>query len=444
MKWTFDIKPTTSSGAPPTSAGSPATPTSPTARWPAAPPKIVFEGVPTYPDAGRFWKMIQDHKVSIFYTAPTAIRSLIKAGDANPRPSEELRPVQPAHPGFGRRADQSGSLDVVLQQRRRRPLPDRRHLLADRNRRPHDHPAAGRHALVPGSCTLPFPGIQAAIVDETGNDVPWGKGGFLVVKKPWPSMIRTIWGDPERFKKSYLPGRLRRQVLPGRRRRHPRRQDRLLHHHGPHRRRAERLRATAWARWKSSRRWWPTRWWPKPPWWAVRRPDRRGDLRLRGAQAGPRPVGDEAKKIATELRNWVGKEIGPIAKPKDIRFGDNLPKTRSGKIMRRLLRSIAKGEEITQDVSTLEKSSAAILDQLKSGTRDISAEGRAMAMKRSIHGAAPGGGVPARLRAVQLSDHRPVQQGGRAVRHPAAVSLPVRCLGAADRPDGLVHRARKD
>jgi acetyl-CoA synthetase len=168
--------------------------------------EIVFEGVPTYPDAGRFWKMIQDHKVNIFYTAPTAIRSLIKAAETTPADaSEELRPVQPAHPGFGRRADQSGSLDVVLRQRRRRPLPDRRHLLADRDRRPHDHPAAGRHAAGAGFLHAALPGHHGRHRRRDRHDVEWGKGGFLVVKKPWPSMIRTIWGDPERFKKSYFP-----------------------------------------------------------------------------------------------------------------------------------------------------------------------------------------------------------------------------------------------
>ena len=121
--------------------------------------EIVFEGVPTYPDAGRFWKMIQDHKVTIFYTAPTAIRSLIKAADNNAgRASEELRPVFAAHPRFGRRADQPGRLDVVLRERRRRPLPDRRYLLADRNRWSHDHPAAGRHAAGAGFLHAAVPG----------------------------------------------------------------------------------------------------------------------------------------------------------------------------------------------------------------------------------------------------------------------------------------------
>jgi acetyl-CoA synthetase len=170
------------------------------------------------------------------------------------------------------------------------------------------------------------------------------QGGILVVKKPWPSMIRTIWGDPERFKKSYFPEELKgKYYLAG---------DGAVRNKdtgyftitGPHRRRAERVgpsdghdgdRVRA-GRQPAGRR--------SRGGGAARRPDRRGDCRVRRAQAGTRPEGDEAEKIAKDLRDWVGKEIGPIAKPKDIRFGDNLPKTRSGKIMRRLLRSIAKGE----------------------------------------------------------------------------------------------------
>ena len=168
--------------------------------------QVMFEGIPTFPNAGRFWQMIEKHKVTIFYTAPTAIRSLIKAAEGD----EKVHPKnydlsQPAHPRHGGRADQSRSLDVVPPERRRRALPDRRHLLADRDRRPRDHAAAGRDAAVPGSCTLPLPGIMAAIVDETGKDMPNGAGGMLVIKRPWPSMIRTIWDDPERFKKSYFP-----------------------------------------------------------------------------------------------------------------------------------------------------------------------------------------------------------------------------------------------
>ncbi|MEY8876042.1 MAG: acetate--CoA ligase, partial [Leptothrix sp. (in: b-proteobacteria)] len=168
--------------------------------------EIVFEGVPTYPDAGRFWKMIQDHKVSIFYTAPTAIRSLIKAAEANdavhPKSYDlsSLRllgsvgePINPAawewyhqHVGGGR----CPIVDTFWQ------TETGGHMIT---------PLPGVTPMVPGSCTLPFPGIQAAIVDETGKDVPNGQGGILVVKRPWPSMIRTIWGDNDRFIKSYYP-----------------------------------------------------------------------------------------------------------------------------------------------------------------------------------------------------------------------------------------------
>ncbi|MDO8931902.1 MAG: AMP-binding protein, partial [Rhodocyclaceae bacterium] len=225
-------------------------------------------------------------------------------------------------------------------------------------------PLPGATPLVPGSCTLPFPGIQAAIVDETGHDVAWGNGGFLVVKKPWPSMIRTIYGDPERFKSNYYPadfggnlylagdGAIRDAktgyfTIMGR-------IDDVLNVSG-HRMGTMEIESALVSN-------------PMVAEAAVvGRPD---DLTGEAICAfvvlkQHRPTGDEAHKIATELRNWVGKEIGPIAKPKDIRFGDNLPKTRSGKIMRRLLRSLAKGEDITQDVSTLEN--PGILDQLKQG-----------------------------------------------------------------------------
>jgi len=222
-------------------------------------------------------------------------------------------------------------------------------------------PLPGATPLVPGSCTLPLPGIAAAIVDETGHDVANGAGGILVIKRPWPSMIRTIWGDPERFRKSYFPEELKGYYLAGdgavRHRdtgyfRITGRIDDVLNVSG-HRMGTMEIESALVAN-------------PLVAEAAVvGRPD---DLTGEAISAfvvlkGARPAGDEAKKIAAELRNWVGQEIGPIAKPKDIRFGDNLPKTRSGKIMRRLLRAIAKGEEITQDVSTLEN--PAILEQLK-------------------------------------------------------------------------------
>ena len=326
--------------------------------------EIVFEGVPTFPDAGRFWKMIQDHKVSIFYTAPTAIRSLIKAAEGNeavhPKRYDlsSLRilgsvgePINPAawewyhkHVGGGR----CPIVDTFWQ------TETGGHMIT---------PLPGATTLVPGSCTLPFPGIMAAIVDETGKDVPNGQGGILVVKKPWPSMIRTIWGDPERFKKSYYPddfkgqyylagdGAIRNEktgyfTITGR-------IDDVLnvsgHRMGTMEIESALVSCTDLVAEAA----------------VVGRPDDTTGEAICAfvVLKRPRPTGEEAKRIAKELRDWVGKEIGPIAKPKDIRFGDNLPKTRSGKIMRRLLRSIAKGENITQDVSTLEN--PAILDQLK-------------------------------------------------------------------------------
>ncbi len=219
----------------------------------------------------------------------------------------------------------------------------------------------GATPLVPGSCTLPFPGITAAIVDETGGDVPNGQGGILVVKKPWPSMIRTIYGDPERYKKSYYPPELKGYYLAGDGASRDLQRgyftitgriDDVLNVSG-HRLGTMEVESALVSH---------TELVAEAA--VVGRPD---DLTGEAVCAfvvlkRPRPTGDEAKRIANELRNWVAKEIGPIAKPKDIRFGDNLPKTRSGKIMRRLLRSIAKGEAITQDTSTLEN--PAILEQL--------------------------------------------------------------------------------
>jgi acetyl-CoA synthetase len=325
--------------------------------------EIVFEGVPTYPDAGRFWKMIQDHKVSIFYTAPTAIRSLIKAAEGNAAVHPDrydlksLRvlgsvgePINPAawewyhkHIGGGR----CPIVDTFWQ------TETGGHMIT---------PLPGATTLVPGSCTLPFPGIIAAVVDETGKDVPNGSGGILVVKKPWPSMIRTIWGDPERYKKSYYPedfkgkyylagdGAIRDKetgyfTITGR-------IDDVLNVSG-HRMGTMEIESALVAH---------TELVAEAA--VVGRPDETTGEAICAfvVLKRPRPTGEEAKKIAKELRDWVGKEIGPIAKPKDIRFGDNLPKTRSGKIMRRLLRSVAKGEAVTQDTSTLEN--PAILDQL--------------------------------------------------------------------------------
>lgn len=324
--------------------------------------EVVFEGIPTYPDAGRFWQMIQKHKVTVFYTAPTAIRSLIKAAEGNEKVHPKnydlssLRilgsvgePINPAawewyhkHIGGGR----CPIVDTWWQ------TETGGHMIT---------PLPGATPLVPGSCTLPFPGIDAAIVDETGNDVPNGQGGILVVKKPWPAMIRTIYRDPERFKKSYYPPELKGYYLAGDGASRDAktgyftitgRIDDVLNVSG-HRMGTMEIESALVSH---------TELVAEAA--VVGRPDETTGEAICAfvVLKRSRPTGEEAKKIAAELRNWVAKEIGPIAKPKDIRFGDNLPKTRSGKIMRRLLRSIAKGETITQDTSTLEN--PAILEQL--------------------------------------------------------------------------------
>jgi acetyl-CoA synthetase len=307
--------------------------------------------------------MIQDHKVTVFYTAPTAIRSLIKAAEGNAagtRASYDLsslrilgsvgEPINPAawewyHKNVG--GGRCPIVDTFWQ------TETGGHVIT---------PLPGVTPLVPGSCTLPFPGIDAAVVDEQGNELPHGKGGILVIRKPWPSMIRTIWGDDERFVKSYYPadfqgryylagdGAIRDEktgyfTITGR-------IDDVLNVSG-HRMGTMEIESALVAH---------TALVAEAA--VVGRPDETTGEAICAfvVLKRPRPTGEEAKKIATELRNWVAKEIGPIAKPKDIRFGDNLPKTRSGKIMRRLLRSVANDEKITQDTSTLEN--PAILEQL--------------------------------------------------------------------------------
>ncbi len=321
--------------------------------------EIIFEGVPTYPDAGRFWKMIQDHKVSVFYTAPTAIRSLIKAGGDLPKKYDlkSLRilgtvgePINPEAWMWYHETVGGGRCPIVDTWWQ---TETGGHMIT---------PLPGATPTKPGSATFPLPGIITDIVDETGLSVGKGKGGILVIKRPWPSMIRTIWGDPERFKKSYYPEDFHGKYYlagdgastdeEGYYRIMGRIDDVMNvsgHRLGTMEIESALVSNTALVAEAA----------------VVGRPD---DLTGEAVCAfvvlkGARPTGEDAKRIAQELRNWVAKEIGPIARPKDIRFGDNLPKTRSGKIMRRLLRSIAKGEEITQDISTLEN--PGILEQLK-------------------------------------------------------------------------------
>ena len=326
--------------------------------------QIVFEGVPTYPNAGRFWQMIERHGCTIFYTAPTAIRSLIKAAETDEKVHPKnwnlssLRilgsvgePINPEawmwyYKNVG--GERCPIVDTFWQ------TENGGHMIT---------PLPGATPLVPGSCTLPLPGITAAIVDETGNDLPNGAGGMLVVKRPWPSMIRNIWGDPERFKKSYFPEELGGKTYlagDGAVRSEDRgyfritgRIDDVLNVSG-HRMGTMEIESALVAK---------TDLVAEAA--VVGRPDDLTGEAICAFVVLKRPLPsdpEEAKALANELRNWVAKEIGPIANPKDIRFGENLPTTRRGKIMRRLLRSIAKGEAITQDTTTLEN--PAILEQL--------------------------------------------------------------------------------
>jgi acetyl-CoA synthetase len=345
MKWTFDIKPddvfwcTADIGwitghtyicYGPTAVGA---------------TQVIFEGVPTYPNAGRFWDMIERHKATIFYTAPTAIRSLMKSAEADSAvhpASYDLstlrilgtvgEPINPSawnwyseHVGGGK----CPVLDTFWQ------TETGGHMIT---------PLPGVTPLVAGSCTLPLPGIDAAIVDESGQEVPNGQGGVLVIRKPWPSMIRTVWGNPERFQNGYYPEELGGNLylagdgairdadtgyftITGR-------IDDVLNVSGHRMGTMEIESALAACPLVAEAA-------------VVGRPD---ETLLKGA----RPTGTDVKRIADELRTWVAKEIGPIAKPKEIRFGDAMPKTRSGKVVRRMLRSVAKGEEVSQDTSTVE------------------------------------------------------------------------------------------
>jgi acetyl-CoA synthetase len=320
--------------------------------------QVIFEGVPTYPDANRFWHMIERHHVSIFYTAPTAIRSLIKLGPDLPKQHDlsSLRllgtvgePINPEawmwyHDVVGRGI--CPIVDTWWQ------TETGSHMIA---------PLPGAVPTKPGSCTLPLPGIMAEIVDETGATVEQGKGGFLVITRPFPSQVRTLWGDPERFRKSYFPDEYQgRYYLAGDSAHRDEdgyfwimgRIDDVLNVSG-HRLGTMEIESALVAN-------------PLVAEAAVvGRPDAlKGEAIVAFVVLkGVRPGAEEARKIIAELRDWVAKEIGAIAKPEEIRFGDNLPKTRSGKIMRRLLRAIARGEAITQDVSTLEN--PAILQQLQ-------------------------------------------------------------------------------
>jgi len=310
---------------------------------------VIYEGAPTVPDAGRFWDLVERHKITIFYTAPTAIRALMKLGEAYPNKHDlsSLRllgtvgePINPEAWIWYNEVIGKGKCPIVDTWWQ---TETGSHVIS---------PVPGAIDTKPGSCTLPLPGMAVEVVDEAGNPIKEAnRGGYLVITKPWPSMLRTVYGDDQRYIDTYWAKFNNRYYVAGDSCRRDKdgyfwimgRIDDVLNVSG-HRLGTMEVESALVAhdRVVESA--------------VVGRPD---DVKGEAIFAfvvvkGARPKGDDAKALTDELRKWVAKEIGPIAKPDDIRFADNLPKTRSGKIMRRLLRSIAKGEEITQDISTLE------------------------------------------------------------------------------------------
>ena len=319
---------------------------------------VIFEGVPTYPDAGRFWSMCERHGVSIFYTAPTAIRALMKAGDAIPNSYDlsKLRllgtvgePINPEawmwyHTVIGK--EKCPIVDTWWQ------TETGAHMIA---------PVPSSTITKPGSCTRPLPGIDAAIVDQEGEEITGAnEGGYLVIRQPWPSMLQTVWGDDKRYKESYWPYFDGKYYLAGDSARRDEegyfwimgRIDDVLNVSG-HRLGTMEIESALASHSRVAEA------------AVVGKPhDVKGEsVFAYVVLKGPRPAEGIDEELTQELRAWVGEQIGAIAKPDEIRYADNLPKTRSGKIMRRLLRTIAKGEEITADTSTLEN--ASILPQLQ-------------------------------------------------------------------------------
>lgn len=323
--------------------------------------QVIMEGVPLYPDASRVWKTIQRHAVTIFYTAPTLIRALIKAAaqeDAYAPESYDVsslrilssvgEPIDATawrwfyeHVGHGR----CPYVDTFFQ------TETGGHVIT---------PIPGVTPLVPGSCTLPLPGMDVVIVDEAGEPRPWGQGGLLVIASPWPAMARTLWRDDERYRQSYFPEELGGTLylagdgavrdedtgyfrITGR-------IDDVLNVSG-HRLGTTEIES-ALSRLDHA----------VAEVAVVGQPDpSTGEAVCAFVVLKKSDYGEEvARQIAQELRQQVARDISPIAKPKFIRFGPNLPKTRSGKVMRRLLRSFAQGEKETQDISTLED--PAVLD----------------------------------------------------------------------------------
>lgn len=311
---------------------------------------IMFEGVPTFPDAGRCWKMVEEYQINQFYTAPTAIRLLHKTGEHEPKKYDlsSLRvlgtvgePIDPAAWKWYYEEIGGGKCAIVDTYWQ---TETGGHMIS---------PLPGATPIKPACATFPLPGIIAEVIDEEGNPTPVGEKGFMCITRPWPSMIRTIWGDPERFVKSYF-GDCKKDGKPvyftgdgamvdednyititGR-------TDDVINVSG-HRMGTAEVEA------------------------AIKKHPNVAAVAVVGK---PHPIKGEGIfayivlkaedtlaeeiELIKEINNIIKKEIGAIALCDDIVFVPDLPKTRSGKIMRRILRSIVKNEEITQDTSTLE------------------------------------------------------------------------------------------
>jgi acetyl-CoA synthetase len=319
---------------------------------------VMYEGAPTFPAGDRFWELCARHGVTIFYTAPTAIRALMKLGDALPARHDlsKIRllgsvgePINPEAWMWYHRVIGGGRCPIVdtWWQTETGAM-----MIA---------PVPGVTTLKPGSCTQPLPGIFADIVDDEGHSVTTpGAGGYLVIRRPWPSMLRTIWGDNARYVETYWSKFRHRFYVAGDGAHRDAdgcfwimgRIDDVLNVAG-HRLGTMEIESALVAH-------------PRIAEAAV--VGRPHEIKGEAVAAfvvcrGERPQGEAAAALTRELRDWVAEQLGAIAKPEDIRFADNLPKTRSGKIMRRLLRAIARGEPITQDISTLEN--PAIVEQLR-------------------------------------------------------------------------------
>jgi acetyl-CoA synthetase len=305
---------------------------------------VMYEGAPNSPGLDRFWQLVEDHKVTVLYTAPTAIRTFMKWGEEHPAKHDlsTLRllgtvgePINPEAWMWYRRViggDRCPIVDTWWQTETGGIMIS---------------PVPGAVATKPGSATLPFPGMDIEVVDSAGNRAGDNEGGLLVIRRPWPGMLRTIYGDPERYVEQYW------SRMPG------------MYFAGDGARRDE-----------------------DGYFWVMGRIDdvmnvsghRLGTMEVESALVSHPAVTeaavvgrpDEIKgqavaafvtvgpgyepcdELKDELRRHVGTEIGAFARPDDLRFSDALPKTRSGKIMRRLLRDIASGREPVGDTTTLE------------------------------------------------------------------------------------------